>query len=75
MKNLVNTYENFGEDDILDGIFEETARVRASSKSKLLGRQDSKRGRTSYISAAKKAGGKMAVKTEEIEELNKTLLS
>ena len=73
-KNLLDMYERGMLDDIYDENVEAEQEAIITRRNKLLGRQDSKRTKSSYISANKKAAKKVvAVNTEEIESLSKDL--
>ena len=72
--NLLNMYERGMLDDIYDENVEAEQSAITTRRNKLLGRQDSKRTKSSYISDNKKAAKKMEiVNTEEIESLSKEL--
>ena len=70
-KNLVNDYENGEIDSIYDEVVNDTESLKRTAKNKILGRQDFKRSKQSYISANKKAAKKSSVDTEsDAAELN-----
>lgn len=73
-KNLLDRYQKGMLDDIYDENVEAEQEAIITRQNKFLGRQDSKRTKSSYISANKKAAKKVvAVNTEEIESLSKDL--
>ena len=71
--NLLNMYEMGLLDDIYDENVEAEQSAITTRRNKFLGRQDSKRTKSSYISDNKKAAKKIVVNTEEIESLSKEL--
>ena len=73
-KNLLNMYEEGMDDEIYEDIVKSKETTKRVSKNKILGRQDLKREKFSYIAANKKAAKKSSVNTyDEIAALNKSI--